>query len=85
MQLSQDMGHLPIVLIRFNPDKYDDCSSCWGVNSLGICVVKKKKQTDWESRLNHLVDIVRYWSENKSDKMLHVRHLFFDNVYEDVC
>ena len=48
MELSQDVGHKPIIFIRFNPDEYTDengdcVTSCWGVNKLGLCVVKKSK------------------------------------------
>jgi hypothetical protein len=36
MQLSQDLGHRPIVFIRFNPDDYEkdgtSVTSCWFVN-----------------------------------------------------
>ena len=47
MELSKDVGHRPIVLIRFNPDNYKldgkNITSCWGLNKLGISTVKKKK------------------------------------------
>ena len=40
MQLSKDIGHRPIVFIRFNPDKYVDSEgntikSCWRLNKSG--------------------------------------------------
>ncbi len=45
MELSQDLGHRPIVFIRFNPDDYEkdgtNITSCWGKDKRGICVVKK--------------------------------------------
>ena len=48
MELSQDLGHRPIVFIRFNPDGYKkgetNITSCWGVDKKGICVVKKSKK-----------------------------------------
>ena len=48
MELSQDVGHRPIVFIRFNPDKYvkygENVSSCWGINKNGICGVKESKK-----------------------------------------
>ena len=55
MELSQDLGHRPIVFIRFNPDEYDNITSCWGTNTKGICVVKKNKKTEWLERLNALL------------------------------
>lgn len=36
MQLSQDVGHRPIIFIRFNPDEYNvgekRITSYWGIN-----------------------------------------------------
>ena len=50
MELSQDMGHRPIIFIRFNPDEYEkngiNISSCWGQDKKGICVVKKTKMNE---------------------------------------
>jgi hypothetical protein len=48
MELSQDLDHRPIVMIRFNPDGYTDKDgnkilSCWKINKLGIMSIKKKK------------------------------------------
>ena len=56
MELSQDVGHKPIVFIRFNPDEHTDengesVTSCWGVNGKGICVVKKSKEKEWAEKL----------------------------------
>ena len=43
MELSQDVGHRPIVFIRFNPDDYKNqnnpIASCWGIDKRGICSV----------------------------------------------
>jgi hypothetical protein len=65
MQLSQDIGHRPIVFIRFNPDSYiKECkkiTSCWGYNENGICIIEKSKKTEWKERLNTLEKQIRYW------------------------
>ena len=46
MELSQDVGHRPIIFIRFNPDAYmkngGKIKSCWENNKNGICVIKRK-------------------------------------------
>ena len=64
MELSQDLGHRPIIFIRFNPDSYFDKgvkhTSCWGVNGYGICVVKKDKRTEWADRLETLRQRIEY-------------------------
>ncbi len=81
MELSQDLGHRPIIFIRFNPDEYDTISSCWGRNKTGICVVKKSKRVEWEERLHTLGDTIKYWinPDNETDKTIETIQLFFDS------
>ena len=85
MELSQDVGHRPIVIIRFNPDGYTDqtgknIASCWSQDGNGICVVKKSKKSEWESRLQQLKDQLQYWSEpiHQTNKTIEVVQLFYD-------
>ena len=84
MELSQDLGHRPIVFIRFNPDDYKkdgkNITSCWGCDKNGICVVKKSKQKEWVERLNTLEDQIKYWTdpENMTDKTIETIQLYYD-------
>jgi hypothetical protein len=84
MELSQDVGHRPIVFIRFNPDDYvnDDnrISSCWGHNKKGICCIKKSKEKEWNHRLNVLEETIKYWihPENRTNKTIEIIQLFYD-------
>jgi hypothetical protein len=84
MELSQDLGHRPIVFIRFNPDDYKkdekNITSCWGCDKNGICVVKKSKQKEWIERLNTLEEQIKYWTspENMTDKTIETIHLYYD-------
>jgi hypothetical protein len=84
MELYQDVGHRPIIFIRFNPDSYmnkdEKISSCWTVNKKGICVVKKSKKDEWNERLESLKEHVNYWliDDNKTDKTVEVIELFYD-------
>ncbi len=84
MELSQDLNHRPIIFIRFNPDEYTDndkkVTSCWGINKLGVCAVKKTKIKEWESRLNALKNQIDYWCniDNITDKTLEVVQLYYD-------
>ena len=84
MELSQDMGHRPIVFIRFNPDSYikdgKKISSCWGNNQKGICVIKKNKTKEWKDRLNSLEELIIYWlkPENKTNKVIETIELYYD-------
>ena len=84
MELSQDLGHRPIIFIRFNPDDYEkdgtNITSCWGQNKKGICVVKKSKKDEWEERLKVLENNIRYWiePENITNKTIETIQLFYD-------
>jgi hypothetical protein len=84
MELSQDLGHRPIVFIRFNPDDYDkngtNVTSCWGTDKKGICVVKKSKTNEWSERLNVLAEQINYWINptNVTNKTIETIHLFYD-------
>ena len=82
MELSQDVGHRPIVFIRFNPDGYTDTNgkkitSCWSVNGNGILVVKPSKIGEWNARINTLKLQIRYWIDNVPDKTIEVIQLFY--------
>jgi hypothetical protein len=84
MELSQDLGHRPIIFIRFNPDDYEkngiNISSCWSQNKKGICVIKKSKKDEWTQRLNVLEEHINYWinPENKIEKTIETIQLFYD-------
>jgi len=84
MELSQDLGHRPIVFIRFNPDDYvkneETTSSCWSQNKKGICVVKKSKKDEWTQRLTELEEQITYWINpvNMTNKTIETIQLFYD-------
>ena len=83
MELSQDIGHRPIIFIRFNPDDYKGknnklIKSCWCSNNSGICVVKKQKINEWNERLEILKQTIEYWLNNKTDKTIEIIQLFYD-------
>ena len=82
MLISQDVGHKPIVFIRFNPDTYltnkGRVSSCWKHNKQSILVVPKEKQRDWSGRLDALKNAVEYWRANDPGKMVEVVEMFYD-------
>ena len=82
MELSQDVGHRPLIFIRFNPDEYlskeGKVTSCWSLNGQGICTVKKTKQKEWTERLEALKAQIEYWLENKTEKTVEIIQLFYD-------
>jgi hypothetical protein len=86
MELSQDIGHRPIIFIRFNPDDYIDednnsIKSCWHINKTGFCQINKTKIDEWEFRLDILKQQIDYWTipENKTEKTIEIVELFYDN------
>jgi hypothetical protein len=87
MELSRDLGHRPIIFIRFNPDDYDrgdeNITSCWGINKKGFCVVKKSKKNEWNDRLNVLRENLNYWiqSTNITNKTIEIIQLFYDESH----
>ena len=83
MEISQDIGHRPVVFIRFNPDDYIDetdtkVRSCFTTDKNGITKVAKAKQTEWNNRINCLKSHIQYWSEQETEKTVEIVHLFFD-------
>ena len=82
MEISQDIGHRPLVFIRFNPDGYNTSTrriqSCWSYNKNGICIVKREKELLWKQRLDTLDEQIRYWCENTTEKTVEVVELFYN-------
>ena len=81
MELSQDLGYIPIVFIRFNPDDYKIdgkvISSCWTYNKKGLCVIKKSKENEWLQRLKVLEEQINYWIKFEN-KTIEIIELFYD-------
>jgi len=82
MEISQDLGHRPLVFIRFNPDDYVDESgklikSCWKLNALGIMQIIKGRETEWNERLENLKKCIHYWIENSTEKTVEVIELYY--------
>jgi glutathione peroxidase-family protein len=80
MQLSQDIDHRPLTIIRFNPDKYtkDDVKigSCWRNGKNGTVLVKTKTD-EWTERLERLKRRIQKTIDNPSDQTIKLYNLFF--------
>lgn len=81
MQISSDIGHRPLIVLRFNPDDYinekgHNIKSCWKVGKDGI--IRISKETECNSRLKTLKEEIQYWLTNNSEKTLHIKHLFYN-------
>ena len=85
MEISQDNQHRPIIFIRFNPDSYKlngvKVKSCWKLSKLGILMLDKTMQIEWENRLSQLKEEIGFWinPNNISNKTIHNVYLFYDN------
>jgi hypothetical protein len=86
MEISRDIGHRPLIFIRFNPDEYIDnnnlkIKSCWKPNKQsGVLYIPTIKMNEWNNRLLLLQNQVQYWIENKPDKMVEIVQLFYDGM-----
>ena len=84
MELSEDIGHRPMIMIRFNPDGYTDFNgkkvqSCWFINkNNGECEIRYMDK--WLERLDILGKEVEKWIEIGCDldKIVEVVSLFYD-------
>jgi hypothetical protein len=82
MQISQDVGHRPIVFIRFNPDEYvkdnKKITSCWKMNtSTGLFYVPVSKTEEWSKRIEILKETINYWVSNPTEKTVEIIELFY--------
>lgn len=82
MEISKDLGHRPVVCIRFNPDAYvgldgAKVASPWRQNSVGANTVMKSHQAAWDERLSALSYIIAYWMIQKPEKMVEVIELYY--------
>jgi hypothetical protein len=81
MELSQDIAHRPMVIIRFNPDDYKiqnkKIRSCWSFNKLGIAIVADEIQ--WHKRLIVLKETIDKYSKMGTEKTIEVVHLFYSD------
>ena len=86
MEISQDLGHRPIIFIRFNPDEYIEnnkiVESCWKLNKDGLCILKNNKIEEWNYRLNILNNHIKHWSnlENITNKTIEIIFLFYNII-----
>ena len=84
MEIFQDCGSRPLIMIRFNPDQYynnaKSIPSCWTTtNEKGLYIIKTSSKKEWESRLQKLKETITSqidFSEERKD--IDIIHLFYD-------
>ena len=88
MLLSHDVNYWSIVFIRFNIKDGLKFPSCWTTTEKNGLIKFKNININinininkWNNRLDVLKNEIKYWinPNNKSDKIIHVVKLFFDN------
>jgi hypothetical protein len=82
MEISKDLNHKNIIFIRFNPDDYINnknikINSPWKINKKGK--LKLENEDNFMERLVILVNQIEYWINNKTDKMIEIIQLYYDN------
>jgi hypothetical protein len=77
MELSEDIGHRPMVLIRFNPDANSSGPSCWGYDGNGLSILKKKRAIEWQERLAALTAAIGFWKGTIPEKTIELIKLFY--------
>ena len=85
MEISRDVGHRPLLFLRFNPDEYlkrdnTKVTTCWRTNRQGVMAVAKTKKKEWKQRMDILFETIHYWIDHKPTKTVDVIHLFYDEV-----
>jgi hypothetical protein len=79
-ELSIDVNHRSIVMLRFNPDSYGDgnnkIKSCWKINSYGVMSIVNMEQ--WLERIECLKKQIRYCMDNSSDEPLKIIEMYYD-------
>jgi len=73
MSIFQGLGSRPMIMVRFNPDRYDNVQGCF----------KRDGQLsgtgqEWKKRTGRLKERIDYWLNTEPDRELSVEHLFFD-------
>ncbi len=83
MEISRDLSHRHLVMIRFNPDGYvcaekdKNILSPWAYNKFGVCTIIKKWQDAWNGTLEVLSKTIDYWMKNKPDKLIEIVELYY--------
>lgn len=75
MSIFHGLGSRHMVMIRFNPDKYDSAPGCF----------KKDGQLsgqgkEWKLRTEKLKSRIDFWTNSQADREITIEHLFFDST-----
>jgi hypothetical protein len=74
MSIFKSFGSRPIIMIRFNPDKYDNIKGCWTTD----CKIRDSNK--WNDRLEKLSEKIKFSMCTIPEKEVTLIHLFYDKV-----
>ena len=77
MELFQDLGDRPLVMIRFNPDGYDDIRGCFKTTQMGYLYLNKK---EWNKRLQILVQKIQKYKHSVPEQEIFIEKLFYNSI-----
>lgn len=82
MEIFVDLKNRPLVMLRFNPDKYmnslgEKISGCFTTTKT---VGFKVNKNEWEKRMEVLIEKIWFYKVNIPEKELTVEYLFYDEV-----
>jgi hypothetical protein len=78
MELFQDLGNRPLIMIRFNPDEYivDNIKGgCFTYTKTGILSVNKK---EFSTRIGVLIEKIQFHMKNIPNKEITLEKLYYD-------
>ena len=82
MEMFRDLGSRPLIMIRFNPDKYrDECgksvNSCFAFDEKHILV---PVQDEWQRRWSRLKGIIIRSLTTTPEKEVTIEYVFYDET-----
>ncbi|MDD4931441.1 MAG: hypothetical protein PHG66_04850 [Candidatus Colwellbacteria bacterium] len=75
MQLFEDLGNRPLVMIRFNCDKYKEHEACFKFSDKNII----SSTGEWDLRKVELLDRIKYHCETVPEKEVELEYLYYDD------
>ena len=79
--IAYDLGHIPVIFIRFNPDSYitregAKIRSCWGKDAQGLAFIKH--QEDWDLRLKALLAMIKRYIDKPLEYGIEQDYLYYN-------
>jgi hypothetical protein len=73
VSIFQGLGSRPMVLLRFNPDRYETTGGCFRKDGSIV-----GKGNEWITRTSSLKSRIDHWLAAQPEREITIEHLFFD-------